>query len=115
MRDVTWPELPNITEAGAPRLRPAGWRRLVVSVVVLAWFVGWLSFVVWCRARTFTMGYAFAGASAQQHRLLDEERSLELELTSLRSPDRVGELAARRMGLRPPRPEDVVRLATRKP
>ena len=41
---------------------------------------------------------------------MDEHHSLQLERTTLRSPTRVGQVAATRMGLRPPRPDETVRI-----
>ncbi len=90
--------------------RPTGLRRLAVTVAVTAWLVAFAVFLVWSRARTYQLGYEVAHAGAEQSRLVDEHHSLQLERTTLRSPTRVGAAAASRMGLRPPRPDEVVRL-----
>lgn len=103
---TTWPDL----AAAADDARPTGWRRLALTVLVLAWLCGFAVFVVWSRARTVQLGYDIAHAGAEHSRLVDEHHSLQLERTTLRSPTRVGEVAAGRMGLRPPRPDETVRV-----
>ena len=99
---------PEPAEAPA---RPTGFLRLLVTIVATAWIVTFAVFVVWARARTYQLGYEVAHASAEQSRLVDEHHSLQLERTTLRSPTRVGRAAASRMGLRPARPDELVRLS----
>ena len=107
--EPTWPDVPEVSSSDRTG-HPTGWRRLVATALVVAWVAGFTAFVVWCRARTFTLGYQIARATAEGQHLLDEQSSLELERTSLRSPLRVGPATAGRMGLRPPRQDEVVRL-----
>ena len=108
--DSTWPEIP----AGATGVgRPRGWRRLFTWTVLMVWIGACAAVLVSHRARTVTLGYDMARASAERRRLLDERRSLELEQASLRSPLRVGVAAAQRMGLRPPAPHEFRRMTAR--
>ena len=100
---TTWPEIPDLPSGQRPR----GWLRLVAGVIIVAWIGGAATWVVARRAETLTLGYELAQASADRRRLLDELRSLELEVASLRSPARVGVAAAERMGLRPPGPREI--------
>ena len=105
--DATWPD---VSASEAPRGRPQGWRRLAVLTVLFVWIAASAAVVVSHRARSVTLGYELARASAEKRRLLDERRSLQLEEASLRSPLRVGVAAATRMGLRPPAPSEIRRI-----
>lgn len=104
--ETTWPDLPDPRRAR----RPAGWARLVVFAVVGAWVAAFAVWVVARRTDHLSVGYALSEASAERRSLLDERRSLELEVASLRSPGRVGVAAAGRMGLRPAAPGEMRRL-----
>ncbi len=105
--DATWPD---VVPAEARRAKPRGWRLLVAGSLVVLWVAACGTLLVSRRARTVALGYDYAMASAEQRRLLDERRSLDLEEASLRSPLRVGVAAAERMGLRPPAPGEIRRI-----
>ena len=108
----TWPD---VTAVAASEGRPRGWKRLVLTLAAFAWLFAFAIFLVWSRARTIQLGYDIAHASAENSRLVDEHHSLQLERTTLRSPTRVGQVAATRMGLRPPRPDETVRIGEATP
>lgn len=108
--EPTWPEVPLPLARGQKPGR-GGWKKLLAMTASVAWVVSWLVVVVHSRAQAVSVGYAVARATAEERRLKDEIRSLELEATSLRTPRRVGEAAASRMGLRPPYAKEVRRLS----
>jgi cell division protein FtsL len=105
--DATWPD---VAAAAARHGRPTGWRRLGFGALVFFWIAASAGVVVSHKARSVSLGYELARASAEERRLLDERRSLQLEEASLRSPLRVGVAAAQRMGLRPPAPREIRRI-----
>lgn len=106
-RDATWPDVGVSAPRGG---RPTGWPRLVLWSLLFVWIAASATLLVSRRARTVTLGYDLARAAAEERRLLDERRSLQLEEASLRSPLRVGVAAAQRMGLRPPAPREIRRI-----
>ena len=90
--------------------QPRGWLTLLLGALVFAWITASMVFIVWSRSRPLSVAYDIARAQLEEQRLLDEERLLELELTSRRAPARMARLAARRIGLRPLRPGELIRL-----
>jgi hypothetical protein len=76
----------------------------VVSVFfLLAMFYAWQHF------RSIEYGYQIEAEKTEHERLVEMNRSLTLEASSLRDPGRIDALA-RRMSLEPPRPGQMVRL-----
>lgn len=57
---------------------------------------------VWLRLQVVHMGYVLSTTTKLQGRLEQENRELKVELASLTSPDRLEEMARRRLGLMPP-------------
>ena len=110
--DSTWPD---VSAQSARAARPRGWTRLLWWSLLVAWVAASAAQLVAHRSRTVTLGYDLARASAEQRRMLDERRSLQLEEASLRSPLRVGVAAAHRMGLRPPAPREIRRIVATGP
>ena len=110
--DATWPDV----SARPPRTgAPWGWKRLLSWSLIGLWVALCAAQLVFHRARTVSQGYEFARASAEERRMLDEQRSLQLEEASLRSPLRVGVVAAQRIGLRPPAPQEIRRIVATAP
>lgn len=95
--------------------QPRGWLTLLFGALIFAWITASMVFVVWSRSRPLSVAYDIARAQLEEQRLLDEERQLELELTSRRAPARMAHIAARRIGLRPLRPGELIRLPREAP
>jgi len=102
-----------MTERTGARV-PGGWRPLVRGTVLTAWIVSCFLFLIWARARSFSLGYHLAEAKSEHRRLSDEGRALTLELTSLSAPERIRGPGTE-AGLRAPKPEEVVALPAPEP
>jgi cell division protein FtsL len=63
---------------------------------------------VWLRLQVVRMGYVLSTTSKLQARLEQENRELKLELATMTSPDRLEELARRRLGLVVPEKGQVI-------
>jgi cell division protein FtsL len=96
------------TGDGARLLRTVrGWvvkRALALGIVLVALCMG----QVWLRLQVTRLGYQLSDARQMQLRLEHERRELEIELATLRVPDRIDALARERLGMVPPRPGQVV-------
>jgi cell division protein FtsL len=63
---------------------------------------------VWLRLQVASLGYELSAARQMQLRLQQEQRELEVELATLRSPGRIGEMARHRLGMTEPKKGQVV-------
>lgn len=82
-------------------------RRTLLLGLVL---VGLCMAQVWVRLQVTDVGYQLSAARQMQQRLEQQRRELELELAMLRDRSHLGELAAKRLGLREPDKGQVVEL-----
>jgi cell division protein FtsL len=60
------------------------------------------------RGRTVDLGFRLGKARAEQGRLREVRRVLELEAASYQTPERVEMVARRLLGMTPPPPEKVI-------
>jgi cell division protein FtsL len=68
----------------------------------------------WQHFKAVEYGYKISELQSERDRLVEVNRALRLEEATLRSPDRI-DVLAKRMGLNPPEPGQVVRLETTVP
>ena len=66
------------------------------------------------RGRTVDLGYRLGKARAEQARLREVKRVLELEAASYQTPQRVEMVARTLLGMTPPPPEKVIPIRLRK-
>lgn len=64
--------------------------------------------LVWVRLRTVDTGYALSAARHLAHRLEQEQRELEMEISMLTSPLRLEQVARERLGMGPPAAGQIV-------
>jgi cell division protein FtsL len=67
------------------------------------------------RGRTVDLGFKLGKARAEQARLREVKRVLELEAASYQTPQRVEIVARTLLGMTPPPPEKVIPIRLRKP
>jgi len=63
---------------------------------------------VWLRLQVVHLGYVLSTASKLHGQLEQENRELKVELATLSSPDRLGEIARERLGMVEPQKGQVV-------
>lgn len=85
---------------------PAGWPGSLVLVVLFM-----LAALLQVRARLVVvqLGYQLSEATREHKRLLAQNRKLQVEVATLRSPRRLRKLALEQLGLREPVPAQIVR------
>jgi len=98
----------SVAEKVAPVRAGMSTRRKVVLmlVVAVALIVAGMA-QVWVRLRIVKIGYELSRQTTQTARLSRVYQKLSVEQALLRSPERIKQIAAKRLGLRPPRPEEV--------
>ncbi len=70
-------------------------------------FLAELMFYTWCRIQCTNTGYAIARENKKNYNHLSLQRNLEIELTQLKSPNRVARIARNQLGLDIAKPEQI--------
>lgn len=76
----------------------------VVVVVVVTLFY------LWTRLMVVNMGYEISGLNKERRGLVEENKRLKLEVLTLKSPQRIEEIARRELGLTYPGGEQIVKV-----
>lgn len=79
-----------------------------IWVILLLFFISELLFYTWCRVQCVGIGYEISNASGQQKELFALKSNLKVELTSLKSPARITEIAINQLGLTMPKPKQMI-------
>ena len=73
-----------------------------IWMVLLTLFVLELLFYTWCRVQCVNIGYEINEQTRRHQQLLKLQGNLNIELTLLKSPARIAEIARTRLGLKIP-------------
>lgn len=65
-------------------------------------------FYVWSRLQVINLEYDISSLEGRLRTQQQESRNLQVEVASLRSPQRIAEVAQRKLGLHLPKPEQVI-------
>ncbi len=68
-------------------------------MVVMAVFLAELLLYTWCRVQSTKIGYNIATEKERHQELLSLQKNLEIELTQLKSPNRIAGIARDQLGL----------------
>ncbi len=77
---------------------------------LMAFLLGELLFYTWCRIQCVKVGYEIVDYQEACGRLLTRQNELNIELASLKSPERISEIAREKLGLVTPTSEQVITL-----
>lgn len=84
-------------------------RRLLVAIGLGLLMVAAMALLlVWVRLQTVDTGYALSAARHLAHRLEQDQRELEMEISTLTSPLRLERVARERLGMGPPTAGQIV-------
>ncbi|MCP5464030.1 MAG: cell division protein FtsL [Deltaproteobacteria bacterium] len=82
--------------------------KFVIKLLVLLVFAVILAlFYIWSRIQIVQLGYEINEHQNQYHEILVENRRLEMELALMKSPDRLQEFAAQKIGMQYPEVEQI--------
>lgn len=84
--------------------RHVGMALLLSAVMVL----GGVLLYLWPQMRLVSLGYRYSKLLAHRTHLLQRQKELQVELSSLRQLRRIEDIAAQHLGLRPPQPTQVI-------
>ncbi len=77
---------------------------------LMAFLLGELLFYTWCRIQCTKVGYEIVEYQEARGRLITRQNELNIELASLKSPERISEIAREKLGLVTPTSEQVITL-----
>ena len=77
-------------------------------MALLVLVLGEMLLVTWCRVQHMKVGYRITQATEEQQHLIKVQTQLKVEIARLRSPERIAKIARGKLGLAPPREEQVV-------
>jgi cell division protein FtsL len=80
----------------------------LVWMVLLTIFMGQLLVYTWCRVQCVRIGYEISNETGKYQDLMMMQNNLKIELTRLKSPERIAKIAKNRLGLMPPTPEQMI-------
>lgn len=86
---------------------------LVCAIVSAALVTASLIFLVWVKMSQVQLGYDIHRLQNELVKLRQEKSTLEVEVSALRRPERLLRLAAERLDLRPPRPNQLIVIGAR--
>jgi len=81
---------------------------LAVSVIFLLVLTSWAMLHVWSRNYGTEIGYAFTRQKSINEELFSENKTLRLEISTLKSSKRLEAIAKDDMGLQPPGQDQVI-------
>ncbi len=80
----------------------------VTWAVIICLLVMELFFYAWCRVQCINTGYQIDAQRQRHKRLTSLENELKVELTRLKAPERIRQLAENQLGLIVPGPDKTV-------
>jgi cell division protein FtsL len=76
---------------------------LLLSLFIVEFF-----FYAWCRMQCVQVGYAIAAESRKGQELKALQNSLNIELARLKAPERINQIARKRLGLELPTSQQMI-------
>jgi cell division protein FtsL len=83
---------------------------LPASIIILCFFTAWAFVHIWTRHMATELGYRISAEQSTKEELLSENKSLKLEISTLKSSKRLEAIARDKLGMRSPNPDQVVYL-----
>ncbi len=85
-------------------------RQVIITLMMLICFMGTGIGYVWSNFERTQIGYDLSQLKKEEMRLQEINQKLKLELATLKSPRNLERLAIEKLGLSPPKPEQIILL-----
>ncbi|MEE4357571.1 MAG: septum formation initiator family protein [Desulfococcaceae bacterium] len=82
-------------------------------MMILLIFISQLLFYTWCRVQCMRLSYEISRETDNYDQLLTIENRLKIELERLGSPERIAQIARKRLGLVSPAPHQIIEIPYR--
>jgi cell division protein FtsL len=76
--------------------------RVLFAVALIPILAIGLLFYIWLQVKVVGLGYEISKAQKQKKELVEINKQLRIQWSSLKSPDRIERIALNQLGLRPP-------------
>lgn len=83
-------------------------KTMAIWMMLMLFFISELLLYTWCRVQCVGIGYEISTAAKHQKELTALRSNLKVELTSLKSPARIAEIAKNQLGLTTPKPKQMI-------
>ena len=83
-------------------------KTMAVWMMLMLFFMSELLLYTWCRVQCVGIGYEISKATKHQKELTALRSNLKVELTSLKSPARIAEIARNQLGLTTPTSKQMI-------
>ncbi len=83
---------------------------LLAGIILICLCTSWAMFHVWSRHLSTELGYALSRELALKEQLTSDNKALKLEISTLKSTERLETIAVNNLGMRTPQPGQVVYL-----
>jgi len=83
---------------------------MMITLLMLICFMGTGIGYVWSNFERTQIGYSLSQLQRKEMRLKEINQKLKLELATLKSPQNLERLATQKLGLSPPKPEQIILL-----
>jgi len=77
-------------------------------IIVMTIFLAQLLFFTWCRVQYIEAGYDISRETRRHQDLITLQNNLKIELASLKTPERITEIAKNQLGLIMPTKEHII-------
>ncbi|MBI4411820.1 MAG: cell division protein FtsL [Deltaproteobacteria bacterium] len=82
--------------------------RLLFRILFLVAFMAILSlFYIWSRIQIVQYGYDINALRNRRQQLVEENKGLNVEVATLKSPGRISQIARQKLKMQPPKPEQI--------
>ncbi len=81
---------------------------LILSSLLMLFFIGGSLFYVWSRIQVIQLGYEISNVMKEERALTESNKKLRLEIATLKSFTRIERLALEELRMAKPRPEQVI-------
>ncbi|MEZ4524824.1 MAG: hypothetical protein R2941_02755 [Desulfobacterales bacterium] len=81
-----------------------------IWIIFLIVFIAQLLVYTWCRVQCINVGYEIARETDNWQQLLTIQNRLKIEMERLRTPERIADISAKRLGLITPEPRQKIEI-----
>lgn len=79
-----------------------------IWILIMSLFIGELLFYTWCRVQCIRTGYEITRETEKHEKLIKRQNNLKIEISRLKSPERIARIAKFELGLALPGPGQVI-------
>ena len=83
-------------------------KMVIIWFIIMAVFIAELLVYTWSRVQCINTGYEISNENNKNRNLIKLQNNLKVELARLKSPERLAKIAKNQLGLKTPKPEQII-------